>query len=83
MPEVTVDEEIAVAEAFEAVAVPEDLPEVKTTASRLTSNTGIMRLQSQLDEEKEARCKLEEELKMLKELSTEISAHLTRGGKKV
>lgn len=45
-------------------------------ASRLTSKTFISNLQQQLEEERLARTNLEEELKMLKEISVEIQDHL-------
>jgi len=43
-----------------------------TSMSQLTSKTFISQLQRQLDEERLARTKLESELKVLKDLSTEI-----------
>ena len=42
----------------------------------LTSKTFISNLQKQLNEEKEARQRLEEELKQLKQISKEIANHL-------
>lgn len=48
----------------------------KSEISRLSSKTYIQHLQSELDEEKQARLKLERELEELKKLSSEISSHL-------
>ena len=47
-----------------------------TNMSQLTSKTFISTLQRQLDDERNARTKLESELKVLKDLSAEISQHL-------
>ncbi len=47
-----------------------------TSMSQLTSKTFISNLQRQLDEEKQARARLESELKVLKDLSAEIQDHL-------
>jgi predicted nucleic acid-binding Zn-ribbon protein len=44
-----------------------------TNMSQITSKTFISTLQRQLDEERNARTKLESELKVLKDLSAEIS----------
>jgi predicted RNase H-like nuclease (RuvC/YqgF family) len=48
----------------------------KSEISRLSNKTYIQHLQSELDEEKAARLKLEKELEELKKLSSEISSHL-------
>jgi hypothetical protein len=47
-----------------------------TSMSQITSKTFISNLQRQLEEERHARTKLESELKVLKDLSAEISEHL-------
>ena len=63
----------------------DDLIEVETCepdleADRLSKVTGgksyVSRLQSQLDEEREARIRLEDELLALKKLSHEIEDHI-------
>eukprot|EP00347_Sterkiella_histriomuscorum_P001686 403371067 len=48
----------------------------KSEISRLSSKTYIYHLQTELEEEKQARLKLERELDELKKLSSEISSHL-------
>lgn len=48
----------------------------KSEISRLSNKTYIQHLQTELDEEKAARLKLERELEELKKLSSEISSHL-------
>ena len=48
----------------------------KSELSRLSNKTYIMHLQQELDEEKQARLKLERELDELRKLSSEISSHL-------
>lgn len=48
----------------------------KSELSRLSNKTYIMHLKSELDEEKQARLKLERELDELRKLSSEISSHL-------
>ena len=48
----------------------------KSELSRLSNKTYIMHLQQELDEEKQARMKLERELDELRKLSSEISSHL-------
>ena len=44
--------------------------------SKLSNKTYIQHLKSELDEEKQARLKLERELNELRKLSSEISSHL-------
>lgn len=48
----------------------------KSEMSRLSNKTYIMHLQTELEEEKNARLKLERELEELKKLSSEITSHL-------
>lgn len=48
----------------------------KSELSRLSNKTYIQHLQTELEEEKAARLKLERELDELKKLSSEISSHL-------
>ncbi len=48
----------------------------KSELSRISNKTYIMHLKSELDEEKQARLKLERELEELRKLSSEISSHL-------
>ena len=45
--------------------------------TKLTGATVISELQKQLNEEREARMKLEDELEELKKISSEISSHLS------
>ena len=45
--------------------------------TKLTGATVISELQKQLNDEKEARIKLEDELEELKKISSEISSHLS------
>lgn len=51
----------------------------RSEMSRITNKTYISHLESQLNEEKLARLKLEEELEELKRMSTAISSHLGLG----
>jgi predicted RNase H-like nuclease (RuvC/YqgF family) len=48
----------------------------RSELSRLSNKTYIMHLQTELEEEKQARLKLERELEELRKLSSEISSHL-------
>lgn len=48
----------------------------KSEISRLSNKTYIQHLQTELEDEKNARLKLESELEELKKLSFEISSHL-------
>lgn len=48
----------------------------RSELSRISNKTYILHLKSELDEEKQARMKLEKELEELRKLSSEISSHL-------
>jgi len=67
-----VNTEVAESEAGPAEVVEQQEEVALSQQSRLTSKTFISQLQRQLDTEKNARNKLEEELKALKEISVEI-----------
>jgi predicted RNase H-like nuclease (RuvC/YqgF family) len=51
----------------------------KSEVSKLSSKTYIEHLQSELEEEKLARQRLESELQELRKMSMEISSHLASG----
>lgn len=77
------DEDLVVEDTRPPVEIPpknfmaHTQPEYMTSVSQQTaSKSFISNLQRQLDDEREARGKLEEELKVLKDLSHEIQAHL-------
>ena len=48
----------------------------KSEISRLSNKTYISHLERQLNDERDARLKLEDELEELKRISSEISSHL-------
>lgn len=77
------DEDMMVTDTRAAIEVPPKnflthmQPDYMTSVSQQTgSKSFVSNLQKQLDEEREARSKLENELKQLKDMSTEIQAHL-------
>jgi hypothetical protein len=73
-PEVTLSKEAA--EETKDTRGPEDERDAVSKASKTTKNTMISSLVSQLDEERQARQRLEQELSNLKKISLEIQDQL-------